>query len=101
VTGWSLERFFERWVFDQGTPTVFYQWALADEGASLGVTFEQRGPVYDVPVTVTLTLASGAEVEHVVPLTEATTVWTVAVDGPVRQVAVNGDHAALGDFQRR
>jgi hypothetical protein len=101
VTGWSLERFFERWVFNQGTPTVFSRWAVADGGTSLAVTFEQRGPVYDVPVTVTLTLASGEEVEHVVPLTEATTVWTVAIDGPVRQVSVNADHAALGSFERR
>ena len=66
------------------------------------VTFEQRGDtVFDLPVTVTVTGTDGRSREFVVELTEATVARTLQYDGPVRQVQVNRDNAALAEFDER
>lgn len=101
TTGRPLERFFERWIFEQEIPAVTYRSDVVDGGTRLDMTFEQRGTVFDVPVTVTLTYASGEVAEHVVAIDDAVTSWSVPLAGPLRRVGVNDDHAALGDFRPR
>ncbi|HXG87583.1 MAG TPA: M1 family aminopeptidase [Vicinamibacterales bacterium] len=96
--GRSLERFFERWIYQSGLPRVRYSTAV--EGPELVVRFEQIGDVYDVPVTVTLHYGEKA-VEEVVMLTEGTVEKRIALTGALRNVEINADHAALGTFDKR
>jgi hypothetical protein len=96
--GGSLDRFFERWIFASGLPRVRYSSAV--EGPDVVVRFEQVGDVYDVPVTVTLQYGDKAT-DTVVVLSEATTETRIPLAGSLRSVDVNGDHAALGTFERR
>jgi len=98
-TGRKLDRFFERWIYGVGIPRVSYHAAVAGNVATL--TFEQRGDVFDLPVTVAVTGVDGRTREFVVELTEATAVRTLQHDGPIRQVQVNRDGAALAEFDER
>jgi peptidase M1-like protein len=97
--GRSLERFFERWIYQSGLPRIRYSTAV--ESQEVVVRLEQIGDVYDVPVMVTVTTADNKVLEEVVRLTDATLETRVAVSGSVRSVELNADHGALGTFERR
>ena len=97
--GRSLERFFERWIYQSGLPRIRYSTAV--ESQEVVVRFEQIGDVYDVPITVTVTMADNKVIEEVVRLTDPTFERRVAVSGSVRSVELNADHGALGTFERR
>ena len=113
----SLERFFERWIYNAALPQLRFSYSLGtraaatnDDQAAAGqsaatqeitLKFEQAGEVFDVPVTVTLNMASGPPVEVVVPVTDAVTEWRLPITGAVRSVDVNRDNAALAEISRR
>ncbi len=63
--------------------------------------FEQPADqVFDLPVTVTLTCATGGRATWSSSGTEAGE-QTIRTDGPVRQVQMNRDYAALAKFEER
>jgi hypothetical protein len=97
-SGRDLDRFFERWIYESGLPRIRY--STATDGRELVVRFEQVGPVFDVPVTVSLQYADKT-VDEIVPVTEAVVEHRLTLAGPLRSVGINDDHAALGDFERR
>lgn len=94
-SGLSLERFFERWIYGAGIPQIRY--STAQSPAGVVVRFEQEGDVYDVPVTVTTTYASGRTETVVVRLTEQT-VEHALTESVVRRVEVNLDAGAVAEF---
>ncbi len=96
--GGSLDRFFERWIFESGLPRVRYSTAV--DGQEVVVRFEQIGELYDIPVTVTFQYNDKA-VEEVVRLGEATVEKRFPLVGTLRAVEVNADSAALATFERR
>lgn len=96
--GRSLERFFERWIYESGLPRVRYSTAI--EGQELVVRFEQSDPIYDLPVTVTVNYGD-TSVDAVVTLSDATTEKRLPLTGPLRGLEVNADHAALGTFEKK
>jgi aminopeptidase N len=116
ASGRSLERFFERWILTDGLPRITFSHRLLEgdfdayaadgvldtrpESPAVLLRFEQHGEVYDVPVTVTLTDASGGSRDVIVPLTDRLTERYVALDAPLRRVEVNRDHAALAHVTR-
>jgi aminopeptidase N len=97
-SGLNLSRFFERWVFDSGLPSVRYSTGIGTDHVT--VRFEQVGEVYDVPVTVTVHYGDGRVQDEVVVLRDAATDVRIPVRGPVRSVEINQDHAALALFER-
>jgi aminopeptidase N len=97
-SGKSLERYFERWIYNSELPLIRYSTAV--EGADIVVRFEQlTSLVFDLPVTVTVTYANGRTQDVVVPITEKKVEHRFRADGPVRQIQVNRDQAALADFE--
>ncbi|MBI4264393.1 MAG: hypothetical protein HY657_08450 [Acidobacteria bacterium] len=100
VSGRPLERFFERWIYGDRLPRVRYR--VAEGQGRIAVRFEQDGDaIYDVPVTVSVIYANGATQDVGIPLTDRVVDREIATSGPVRQVQVNGDFAALGEFVAR
>ena len=100
VSGRSLDRFFERWIYGTAIPRVTYRSSTG--GNEVRLRFEQPADqVFDLPVTVTLTGSDGRTRDVVVELSEAVVEQTIRTDGPVRQVQVNRDNAALAEFQGR
>ena len=61
----DLNRFFERWIYDNAIPRLRFSSAV--EGQELIVRFEQSGDIFDVPVTVGVTYADGKTAEFLVP----------------------------------
>ena len=99
-SGRKLDRFFERWIYGTDIPRLTYRVTTRDR--SVVVRFEQSADmIFDVPVTVTLTYADGRTQDVVVPVSDATVEQTIATDGPVRQVQINRDNAALAEFEQR
>jgi hypothetical protein len=96
--GYSLERFFERWVYNSGLPRVRYSTAV--DGSQLIVRFEQSGDVYDIPVTISVT-TTDRSYEEVVTLTEPVVEARIEFSGQLRSAEVNADHGALANFERR
>jgi hypothetical protein len=97
-SGKSLERYFERWIYNSELPLVRYSSAV--EGTDIVVRFEQlTSLVFDLPVTVTVTYANGRTQDVVVPITEKKVEHRFRAESPVRQIQVNRDQAALADFE--
>ncbi len=95
----SLERFFERWIYESRIPQIFYTYRV--EGSDVVVRFEQPGDVFDLPVTVTLTYDDRRDADVVVTITEQTTETRIPLNGTLRSLSVNRDEASLGVFVRR
>jgi hypothetical protein len=103
VSGQSLERFFQRWIFESGIPRLRYSTAV--DGQELVVRFEQVGAsgdeqLYDVPVTVVMNYGDKS-VEEVVAVTQATVEKRYPITGTLRNIEVNGDGAALAVVEKR
>jgi hypothetical protein len=98
ASGQPLERFFDRWVFGSRIPEV--QFSSRVVGNDLRVRLEQKGEIFDVPVTVTIDYRDGTDDQIVVPVTDRVVERTIALKGPVRDVEVNKDGAALADIKK-
>ncbi|MBM3776949.1 MAG: M1 family metallopeptidase [Acidimicrobiia bacterium] len=98
ASGRDLQRFFDRWIRESRLPRVRARTQVVD--GAVEVRLQQLGElIYDLPVTITIEYADGRSVDVVVPLTEAEVERRIPADGPVRQVRVNRDHAALALFE--
>jgi aminopeptidase N len=96
-SGRSLGRFFDQWIYGADLPRVRFTRVIG--ASSVTVRFEQvTEQIFDIPVTVTITYANGRTQETVVPITERRMEWTSPTVGPVRQVQVNRDYAAIARF---
>jgi hypothetical protein len=96
--GQPLDRFFERWIYGSAIPTVRFTSQL--DGNQLRVRFEQKGEVFDIPITVTITYTDGTTEDVIVKLTEATTERTIPLKGAVRTVDVNKDGGSLAEMEK-
>jgi hypothetical protein len=98
-SGRDLNRFFERWIYDNGIPRLRFTSSV--EGQELIVRFEQSGDIYDVPVTVAVTYTDGKTTEFVVTANEATTEARLPLTGAMRSVEVNPDGAAVAIIDKK
>jgi hypothetical protein len=97
-SGQSLERFFERWIFNADLPSLRFTSRV--DAAGVHVAFDQLGDeIFDVPVTVTITYADGSTADVVVAVRDKRTERMIAVKGDVKSVDVNRDSAALADIR--
>jgi len=96
-SGRTLDRFFERWIYGNDIPRIGFKSTIGE--GQVTVRFSQPAEnVFDLPVTVTLTLADGRTRDVIVPVTEAEVEEVIATDAPVRRVQVNLDSAAIAEF---
>lgn len=114
----SLQRFFDRWVFDSTLPSVRVTTQVMKAGAAsdapildsgddrtptgefLLVRFDQGERVFDLPVTVSVQYADGRTSDVIVPVTDLIVERRIPLTGVFRTVEVNRDHAALAEFIR-
>ncbi len=97
ASGQPLGRFFERWIGGSRLPRIRVTQSVTEQEAV--IVFEQLEEVFDLPVTVTLVYADGHSRDVIVPVTEARVERRIPLEGPVRQVRVNRDSAALAVFE--
>jgi hypothetical protein len=96
-SGMTLERFFDRWIFESALPevTVTSRVEPAAAGQVAVVRIEQRGRVFDFPLTVSLQLSDGSTRDTLVRVTDQVVEQRVPFTGSLRRVLVNRDRAAL------
>ena len=100
TAGRGLERFFDRWIFGTGIPRVGYRVTVG--GREAIIKLEQLGDVvFDLPVTITLLQEDGRSRDVVAVMSDRQLEYHVPTDGPVRQVRINRDSAALARFEQQ
>jgi hypothetical protein len=99
ISGRDLNRFFEAWIYGSATPRVRFTYRLNGAGEAT-LRFEHLADVMEVPITATITYASGETQTIVVPVTEQVVERTVSLKGVLRTVSVNDDHAALVEIEK-
>jgi hypothetical protein len=92
----GLEPFFEAWLYGTAIPELRFTYSVQEDSALL--RFEHKREVIPLPVTVTITYANGDTEEHVIAVLERTIERTVPLKGPIREISVNRDNAALAEF---
>lgn len=100
-----LEDYFVRWIHDFDVPALRFDYRTearpGEPGANdVVLRFRQDEPLFEIPVTVTLTYRSGAEEDVIVVVNEQTTELRVPLQGALRDVEVNEDNAALAEITR-
>ncbi len=94
----DLNRFFERWIYDNAIPRLRFSSAV--EGHELIVRFEQSGDIFDVPVTVAVTYTDGKTAEFLVIADQAINEARFPLTGTVRSVEPNPDGASVAHIDR-
>jgi len=97
ASGRSLERFFERWIYNSSLPRLTFNHRV--EGSELVLHFEQIGEVFDVPVTVVLNYGDRKST-IVVPITERVVDKRVPLEGTLRGVDINKDDGTLAEITK-
>lgn len=93
AAGRPLGPFFDQWIRGSALPRLRVSQTVA--GAEAVVTVEQLDGVFELPLTVSVTYADGRLEDTVIPVAGARVERRLPLAGPVRQVRVNRDHAAL------
>ncbi len=97
----SLSDFFERWIHETSLPslTVTYHTETVNTAGphqtEVVLHFEQQGPVFEVPVTVTLEYERGGSESFIVPIAGRVTDIRIPASQPLREVKFNEDRSAL------
>ena len=98
----SLESFFDRWIHESGVPRLQFDFHTEEQQNRRDVVlrFEQEGPLFEVPVPVTIRYRSGAEDTTTIQVTEQVTEVRLPLSGRLRDVEVNADETVLVEIRR-
>ena len=96
-SGRSLTDFFDRWIHEDDLPDIAFSYRIETRSGSREAVlrFEQRGKLFEVPITVTLRYRGNDRETLVVPVAGEVTEVRVPLRGPLRDVEVNEDGGAL------
>ena len=95
----DLNRFFERWIYDNEIPRLRFSSSV--EGQELVVRVDQAGEIFDVPLTVGVTYTDGKTAEFLVVADKASNEARFPLTGTVRSVEPNVDDASIAHIERR
>ena len=98
-SGRSLTAFFDRWIHEDDLPDIEFRYRTesGSGGREAVLRFEQRGKLFEVPITVTLRYRGNDRETLVVPVAGEVTEVRVPLRGRLRDVEVNEDGGALVD----
>ena len=96
-SGRSLTDFFDRWIHEDDLPDIAFSYRIETRSGSREAVlrFEQRGKLFEVPITVTLRYRGNDRETLVVPVAGEVTEVRLPLRGPLRDVEVNEDGGAL------
>jgi hypothetical protein len=97
--GRDLNAFFDAWIYGAEVPELKFTERVLASGEAR-IRFEHQGLVMPVPVTVTITYASGESEDVIVPVIDRVVERTLPLKGRVRSIAANRDHAALAEIDQ-
>jgi hypothetical protein len=93
----SLERFFEKWIYDSTLPRIKVSHRVESDSGSQSVVLraEQIGDLFDVPLTVLVQYADKREVQVTVPVNDRVVDMSIPLTGVLRSVEVSRDDGTL------
>jgi hypothetical protein len=94
-TGRSLERFFDRWIYNATLPRLKVGYRV--EGTEAVLRVEQVGEVFDVPVTITLQYGDRKAADVLVRVSEQVVEQRVPLAGVLRGIDVSKDDGTLAE----
>jgi hypothetical protein len=99
-SGISLERFFERWIYNASLPDVKFssRTEMSPTGPEVVLRFEQSGEIFDFPVTVTLFYVDGRTTDILMKVTDRVVETRMPLKGRLNRVEVNRDEATVAEF---
>ncbi len=101
ASGRSLAAFFERWIHEDDLPDIAFSYRTESGSAGRAgerdavLRFEQRGKLFELPITVTLRYRGNERETLTVPVAGEVTEVRVPLRGQLRDVEVNEDEGAL------
>ena len=102
--GRSLEEFFTRWIHESDVPSIGLSYGVEqvddrEAGDAVVLRLEQRGKLFELPVTVTLRYRSGPDETVAVRVTDRVTEVRVPTRGrQLRSVVANAGEDAVARF---
>jgi hypothetical protein len=101
-SGRTLERFFERWVYNAALPKIAFTYRVeaGARGNEAVLHFEQSGEIFDLPVTVTVQYADHKAADIVVPVTDRVVEFRVPLAGPLRTIDISKDDGTVAEITR-
>jgi len=92
-----LTRLFDEWIYGSDLPAITVTSRVEGSGPAQAVVVrvEQRGRLFDFPLTVSLQRADGTLEDVVVRVTDRVVEQTTPFAGSLRGIVVNRDRAAL------
>jgi hypothetical protein len=97
-SGRDLRRFFETWIFGSEIPRVKFSYHVT--GTEATIRFDQHGEPVDVPITVSVTYASGTTENILILLADKLTERKLPLKGPIRAITANADSGALVEINK-
>jgi hypothetical protein len=98
TSGMPLERFFDRWVLGSDLPRVRVESHIAEDRLSATVRITQTGPLFDLPLRLTVQYLDGTTETLIVPVTTMKAEVPVSADRTIRRISVD-DSLTLGDIR--
>ena len=100
--GVSLERFFERWIYNGSLPAARFSWHIdtAGNAETALVRIEQQGDVFDFPVTVTVVFQDGTQTETLVKVTDRVVEQRIPLKSHPVRVEANRDETTVLEWQK-
>jgi hypothetical protein len=97
-----LGQFFEQWIYGSSLPRLRFSYRVERSASASDVVlhFDQVGPLFDVPVTVTLQYSDRRTADVVVPVTDRSVDLRVPLDGELRSAVISRDDASLARISR-
>lgn len=83
-SGQPLARFFDRWVYESALPQLSLSAVVETSGDAALVRIVQTGPVFDLPVTLTIAYADGPAGSVTLPIHDAVTERRIPLTGRVK-----------------
>jgi hypothetical protein len=105
ASGRSLQRFFQRWIYDSTLPSLRFSYrvqnaAAAGGGRELLLRVDQTGELFDVPVTVLLQYADRSTEEVILAVSDRTTEKRVPLNGALRRVDISEEDGTLAEIRK-
>jgi len=97
ASGQDLTAFFEAWIFRTTIPRLQVRHTV--QGNTAVVTFEQRGEVMPVPVSLTLEYTNGTTEHVTIPVTEKTMTRSLPLAGTLRELVIDQEQT-LAVFEK-
>ena len=92
-----LDRFFQRWIRETALPHLRVTSELDAGGHAALIHIEQVGPVFDLPLTITIQYADGQSEAVTIPVTKAVTDRPIPLKGPVKRILTR-DELTLAEY---